>query len=276
METDNRRRTVRVSRPISRRLTRKCRAPRGPDWPSRFLRWWRSARCSCSSSLKPRLPRALLKEALIWLSAVALIVIIRRGEHLPMRSIGLGTARWWKSILWGFIIAIVSAVAVGRAGLCHWLRTRPGLCRVRETAAVVDHRDRFPRRSSGRIILSRLRDRTLADDWSRPVLVGGDSAGDFFAWPLVGWRCQHSHRIRSRLNPDRILFMASRSGGQHDRARPGGFRCERPAEIVFLTRRITTVSIQRTSAEGHSGRVSKAFTRWSNNVFGLFREGGIL
>ena len=56
---------------------------------------------------------ALLKEALIWVSALALIVIIRRGEHLPMRSIGLGTARWWKSILWGFIIAVVSGVAVG-------------------------------------------------------------------------------------------------------------------------------------------------------------------
>src|SRR4029453_11912386 len=55
---------------------------------------------------------AVLKEALIWVSALALIVIIRRGEHLPLRSIGLGTARWWKSILWGFIIAIVSAVAV--------------------------------------------------------------------------------------------------------------------------------------------------------------------
>ena len=56
---------------------------------------------------------AALKEALIWLNAVALIVIIRRGEHLPMRSIGLGTARWWKSILWGFVIAVVSAVVVG-------------------------------------------------------------------------------------------------------------------------------------------------------------------
>jgi membrane protease YdiL (CAAX protease family) len=55
---------------------------------------------------------ALLKEALIWVSAVTLILIIRRGEHLPLRSIGLGTARWWKSILWGFVIAIVSAVAV--------------------------------------------------------------------------------------------------------------------------------------------------------------------
>jgi membrane protease YdiL (CAAX protease family) len=56
---------------------------------------------------------AILKEVLIWLSAIALIVIIRRGEHLPMRSIGLGTARWWKSILWGSIIAVASAVAVG-------------------------------------------------------------------------------------------------------------------------------------------------------------------
>jgi uncharacterized protein len=30
-----------------------------------------------------------------------------------MRSIGLGTARWWKSILWGFVLALVSAVVVG-------------------------------------------------------------------------------------------------------------------------------------------------------------------
>src|SRR4029079_7295891 len=55
---------------------------------------------------------AILKESLIWVSALALIAIIRRGEHLSLRSIGIGTARWWKSILWGFIIAIVSAVAV--------------------------------------------------------------------------------------------------------------------------------------------------------------------
>jgi hypothetical protein len=60
---------------------------------------------------------AILKEALYWTSAVALLVIIRRGEHLPLRSIGLGTARWWVSILWGFVIAVVSATAVG--GLAH-------------------------------------------------------------------------------------------------------------------------------------------------------------
>jgi len=64
---------------------------------------------------------ALLKEALIWVSALALIVIIRRGEHLSLRSIGIGTARWWKSILWGFIIAIVSMVVAGAlAHLTHY------------------------------------------------------------------------------------------------------------------------------------------------------------
>jgi membrane protease YdiL (CAAX protease family) len=56
---------------------------------------------------------ALLKEALIWVSAVALILVTRRGEHLSLRSIGIGTAPWWKSILWGFLIAIVLAVVAG-------------------------------------------------------------------------------------------------------------------------------------------------------------------
>src|SRR5262245_32549126 len=64
---------------------------------------------------------AILKESLIWISALALIVIIRRGEHLSLRSIGIGTARWWKSILWGFVIAIVSMVVVGAlAYLTHY------------------------------------------------------------------------------------------------------------------------------------------------------------
>ena len=56
---------------------------------------------------------AILKEALIWASAAALLVIIRRGERLPFRSIGLGTCRWWKSIAWGLVIVVVSAAVVG-------------------------------------------------------------------------------------------------------------------------------------------------------------------
>jgi membrane protease YdiL (CAAX protease family) len=56
---------------------------------------------------------AILKETLIWASAAALVVIIRRGERLPMRSIGLGTASWRVSIFLGVVIAIISAAVVG-------------------------------------------------------------------------------------------------------------------------------------------------------------------
>jgi uncharacterized protein len=56
---------------------------------------------------------AILKETLIWASAAALLVIIRRGERLSFRSIGLGTCRWWKSIAWGLVIAVVLAAVVG-------------------------------------------------------------------------------------------------------------------------------------------------------------------
>jgi CAAX protease family protein len=62
---------------------------------------------------EPTFASTILKEALIWVSALALIVIIRRGEHLSLRSIGIGTARWWKSILWGFVIALASMAVVG-------------------------------------------------------------------------------------------------------------------------------------------------------------------
>ena len=56
---------------------------------------------------------AILKEVLFWISAVALVLVIRRGEHLSLRSIGLGTARWWTSILWGLAIAVVLAAVMG-------------------------------------------------------------------------------------------------------------------------------------------------------------------
>lgn len=55
----------------------------------------------------------ILKEVLIWVSAGGVLVIVRHGERLPFRSIGLGTSRWWKSILWGLAIALVSGVIVG-------------------------------------------------------------------------------------------------------------------------------------------------------------------
>ena len=59
----------------------------------------------------------LWKESLIWLCVIALLFIMRRGERLPLRSIGLGTAPVKNSILWGGILVVLcglvgSAVAV--------------------------------------------------------------------------------------------------------------------------------------------------------------------
>ena len=58
----------------------------------------------------PTFTAALWKESLIWLCAVAVLVIIRRGERLPLTSIGIGTVTWWKSILWGLILAVICAL----------------------------------------------------------------------------------------------------------------------------------------------------------------------
>ncbi len=66
----------------------------------------------------PTFASALIKEVGMWLVAVALLIIVRMGECLPLRSIGLGTARWWKSVLWGLLLGIVCLlVAVGLVAL---------------------------------------------------------------------------------------------------------------------------------------------------------------
>jgi membrane protease YdiL (CAAX protease family) len=61
----------------------------------------------------PTFASAALKEAGMWLVALALIAIIKVGERLPLRSIGLGTARWGKSIMWGFLLGVVCLLVGG-------------------------------------------------------------------------------------------------------------------------------------------------------------------
>jgi len=64
---------------------------------------------------------ALWKESLIWLCVIALLIVIRRGERLSLRSVGLGTTSWIKSILWGLVIAIICAVVGGAlASVTHY------------------------------------------------------------------------------------------------------------------------------------------------------------
>ena len=63
----------------------------------------------------------LWKESLIWLCVIALVFIIRHGERLPLRSIGLGTAPVKNSILWGGILIVLCGL-IGSvvAGLTHF------------------------------------------------------------------------------------------------------------------------------------------------------------
>ena len=56
---------------------------------------------------------ALWKELLIWVCVIALFLVIRCGEHLSLRSVGIGTATWKKSLLWSFPLAIVSIFVGG-------------------------------------------------------------------------------------------------------------------------------------------------------------------
>jgi membrane protease YdiL (CAAX protease family) len=64
---------------------------------------------------------ALWKESLMWLCVIALLFIIKRGEHLSLRSVGIGTANWQKSILWGLVLAIVCLLVGGLlAAVTHY------------------------------------------------------------------------------------------------------------------------------------------------------------
>ena len=51
-------------------------------------------------------PAAIWKESLIWTCVIALLLVIWRGEHLSVRSIGIGTADWKKSVLWSLPVAV--------------------------------------------------------------------------------------------------------------------------------------------------------------------------
>ena len=61
----------------------------------------------------PTFASAVVKEVGMWLTAVVLLVIVRYGEGLPFSSVGLGTARWMKSILWGLLLAVICLAAAG-------------------------------------------------------------------------------------------------------------------------------------------------------------------
>ena len=66
-------------------------------------------------------PAATWRESLSWVCAIALVLIIRFGERLPLRCVGIGRATIKSSLGWGGIIAVVCGVlAVAIAALTHY------------------------------------------------------------------------------------------------------------------------------------------------------------
>jgi len=65
----------------------------------------------------------LARECCLFLSAGALLWLVRRGEGLPLRSIGIGTSPLGKSLVWGVVIAIAciipAAILVALTGYGH-------------------------------------------------------------------------------------------------------------------------------------------------------------
>ena len=66
----------------------------------------------------PGVALTLAREACYFASAGALLWLVRRGENLPLRSIGIGTSPVWKSLLWGVVIAV--ACIVPAAVIAHF------------------------------------------------------------------------------------------------------------------------------------------------------------
>jgi membrane protease YdiL (CAAX protease family) len=53
---------------------------------------------------------AICKELLIWLCAVALLIVIWRGERLSLKSVGIGTFSVKKSLLWSVPLTLICFV----------------------------------------------------------------------------------------------------------------------------------------------------------------------
>ena len=62
---------------------------------------------------EPTVAAAVIKEAGMWMVGLVLIVIVKLGEGLPLSSIGLGTVRFWKSLLWGLLLGVVCLLVAG-------------------------------------------------------------------------------------------------------------------------------------------------------------------
>jgi membrane protease YdiL (CAAX protease family) len=64
---------------------------------------------------EPSVTQTLAREGCMFASAGLLLWLVRWGEGLPLRSVGIGTSPVWKSLAWGLVIAV--ACLLPAAGL---------------------------------------------------------------------------------------------------------------------------------------------------------------
>jgi membrane protease YdiL (CAAX protease family) len=65
----------------------------------------------------PSTALVIVREMLIFACAGALLVLVKRGEKLPLGTIGLGTSVWWTSVLWGLVIMLLCGGAAELLGI---------------------------------------------------------------------------------------------------------------------------------------------------------------
>jgi uncharacterized protein len=70
---------------------------------------------------EPGTTLALAREACMFAAAGALVWLVRRGEGLSLRSIGIGTSPAWKSVIWGVVTAVACMLpAAAIASFTHY------------------------------------------------------------------------------------------------------------------------------------------------------------
>jgi membrane protease YdiL (CAAX protease family) len=69
----------------------------------------------------------VVREVLHWVCAAGLLVIVTRGENLPLTSVGIGTSPFTRSLAWATLVAFVClAIGLGIAVLTRFNGGRAG------------------------------------------------------------------------------------------------------------------------------------------------------